>query len=86
MIVQKLSGSQQGSMYIIDIIALKAVSHAINDHVLTGENPYSRAIVLYMPSQKLTSPTVLERSGSVVECLTRDRRAAGSSLTEAHLS
>ena len=25
--------------------------------------------------------TVRERSGSVVECLTRDRRAAGSSLT-----
>ena len=26
-------------------------------------------------------PTLWERSGSVVECLTRDRRAAGSSLT-----
>ena len=26
-------------------------------------------------------PLVGERSGSVVECLTRDRRAAGSSLT-----
>ena len=24
---------------------------------------------------------IMERSGSVVECLTRDRRAAGSSLT-----
>ena len=29
-----------------------------------------------------TTPTIFrERSGSVVECLTRDRRAAGSSLT-----
>ena len=27
------------------------------------------------------SPLRWERSGSVVECLTRDRRAAGSSLT-----
>ena len=27
------------------------------------------------------SPKVRERSGSVVECLTRDRGAAGSSLT-----
>ena len=30
---------------------------------------------------KITYVTHGERSGSVVECLTRDRRAAGSSLT-----
>ena len=28
-----------------------------------------------------SSPKIWERSGSVVECLTRDRGAAGSSLT-----
>ena len=31
--------------------------------------------------QNISSTTERERSGSVVECLTRDRRAAGSSLT-----
>ena len=30
---------------------------------------------------KFAQMTIRERSGSVVECLTRDRRAAGSSLT-----
>ena len=34
----------------------------------------SRSVVLSYAS-------IRERSGSVVECLTRDRRAAGSSLT-----
>ena len=29
----------------------------------------------------LSTSDIWERSGSVVECLTRDRRAAGSSLT-----
>ena len=31
--------------------------------------------------EKLFRNTIRERSGSVVECLTRDQRAAGSSLT-----
>ena len=31
--------------------------------------------------QKIKHGTRRERSGSVVECLTRDQRAAGSSLT-----
>ena len=31
--------------------------------------------------RQVKSYTIRERSGSVVECLTRDRRAVGSSLT-----
>ena len=34
-----------------------------------------------MPVDEATYNAVRERSGSVVECLTRDRGAAGSSLT-----
>ena len=34
-----------------------------------------------MDVQVRSDQTFLERSGSVVECLTRDRSAAGSSLT-----
>ena len=37
--------------------------------------------LLQMVSIVVVSPGYRERSGSVVECLTRDRRAAGSSLT-----
>ena len=33
------------------------------------------------PDDMLLNAAFRERSGSVVECLTRDRRAAGSSLT-----
>ena len=42
---------------------------------------YSALYVILVMYAILQSCTLGERSGSVVECLTRDRRAAGLSLT-----
>ena len=42
-----------------------------------GRKPSSK----HISKQCLPLTLLRERSGSVVECLTRDRRAAGSSLT-----
>ena len=42
-----------------------------------GENPLN----IFFSGTKRARALARERSGSVVECLTRDRRAAGSSLT-----
>ena len=48
-------------------------TYAIQEHML--------GIAVFFANNAPTLPTKRERSGSVVECLTRDRRAAGSSLT-----
>ena len=45
----------------------------------TSKPPFSNLLLSAL--SKLSFLSVWERSGSVVECLTRDREAAGSSLT-----
>ena len=47
-----------------------------------GDNPLAKARGLsYVQADKHGITNLWERSGSVVECLTQDRRAVGSSLT-----
>ena len=64
---------------VADLLAsLEQVSRGI------GMDEASSAVVLHKYKEKKEGKCNMcmwERSGSVVKCLTRDRRAAGSSLT-----
>ena len=58
--------------------AFKWESFGKDDFLKTVE---AKVIIITRYVQSNETMTIRERSGSVVECLTRDRRAPGSSLT-----
>ena len=60
------------------LINYKTIKNSEYDKEIPQSQAADKPIVL---RGRATQPSRGERSGSVVECLTRDRRAAGSSLT-----
>ena len=51
-------------------------------HITPVKETFDQSLMKILPVENLLNRhKIRERSGSVVECLTRDRRAAGSSLT-----
>ena len=62
-------------------MAKRAKLATMDDNVVVGKIRNPRPLSFEMKMRCSIFNFFRERSGSVVECLTRDRRAAGSSLT-----